>query len=209
MDRVENHGILYLMFAKIARALKSMELEERILHGGILMTAVGIFLPWFGGLWFGSESVWSGFGFYTAYIGGSVFLIQLFLLIMTLSPMVGGPILVRKSSRNHLRLVLCGVSVILLLAALTVLLRVTFEVTRAEIRFGMYVSLIGSIVACLYSFLRYQEQQRSEVQELFRHPELIASEKTISKQHEEEPLPPPPPPPPPPLAEDHNLFSQP
>ena len=202
-------AILYLMFAKIARAFRTMELEEKILHSGILLTAIGVFLPWFGGLWFGSESVWSGFGFYTSYIGGSVFLIQVFLLVMTLSPLAGGPIIIRKSSRNYVRLLLCGISVILLLAALTVLLRVTFEVTRAEIRFGMYVSLVGSIVACLYSFLRHQEQQRNEVQELFRHPEVQSPAKQIAKKHEEEePLPPPPPPPPPP-PEDHNLFSQP
>lgn len=200
---------MHMLQEKVLRTIRTMELEEQILHIGVVITAIGVIMPWFGGQWLGDERLWTGFGFYTSYVGTAVFLIQLFLLLITFSPMLGGPILVRKSSRNSVRFHLSILSTILLLACLTVLLRVTFEVSRAEIRFGIYIALIGSIVSTLYSYLRHQEQLKSQVQELFHHPERDTSEekKSVSRQAEEAPLPPPPPPPAPPPAEDHNIYN--
>jgi hypothetical protein len=36
-----------------------------------------------------------------------------------------------------------------------------------EIRFGIYLSLVGSIIVSLYGFLRVQQKQKRDVQELF------------------------------------------
>ncbi len=196
------------MFDKLLRGLKSMELEDQILHAGVLVTAVGIFFPWFGDQRFGTSQVWSGFDYYTGYIGWVVFLLQLFLITMTISPMVGGPVLVRKSSRPTVRFSLCCMTVILLAAAFSVLLKITFEVSGADIRMGIYLSLVGSFVALLYAFLRQRQHERSKVRELFHHPDEGMTNKRQPAVPEPDADAPPPPPPPPPLQpEDHNLFS--
>ncbi len=195
------------MFEKLMRAVKAMELEEQILHVALIGSILGVFLPWFGGQWFGKEQMWNGFGFYTAYLGFSVFALQVFMLVMTISPLVGGPVLVRRQQRNYVRFALCCICMILLAAAFTVLLRVTFDVSGAEIRWGIYISMVGSAVALLYSFMRHQQFLRSQVKEVFQHPDELRTPVKRDAPAQEDNMPPPPPPPPPMPPEDHNLFT--
>lgn len=195
---------------KLVRLVRSMELEEKILHVGVLVSLGSLFLPWIGGQWYGIVQQWSGFGFYTGYIGHAVLLIEAFILVMTISPMFGGPVVVRKSNRNSVRLKLCALCTILLVAGFTILLRLTSEISGAEIRFGIYTSIIGSAIATLYAFLKYQEEIKAQAQALFQHPDetvLKPKPKPVDTFPEDKPPPPPPPPPMPP--EDHHLFSTP
>jgi len=179
-----------------------LELEEKILNAGAVVAIVGVFLPWIGGEQLGGSTVsYSGFGFYTTIIGVSVFALQLFVLLITLIPLTGGPVLVRKRYREIVRLCATAEATILILAALSVLIKVTLDLARMEIRFGIYVSLIGSLVALFETFLRFQEQRKSFVQELFRHPEEDAL--PVDKEEFFEAPPPPPPPPPP---EEHRMY---
>ena len=194
------------MFATLIRKLRSLELEEQILNIGALIALIGVFMPWSGGLMLGSDPVThSGFGFYTSFIGIAVFVINAFILAVTLVPMAGGPIIIRKRHKDMVRFTASGHSIALVLAAITVLMRVSFEFSRMEIRFGIYVSLIGSIVATLYAFLRVQENRKEQVREIFHHPEI-----------EEDPTPtsapnlftrPPAAPPPAENPEEHKIHS--
>ena len=178
-----------------------MELEDQILHAGVVVCVAGVLMPWFGGDWSGTQTLWTGLGFYTAYIGWGVLLMQLFLLLSMLVPLIGGPVLLRRTIRHTVRLILCFSSLILLLAALSVLIRVTFEFSGVDVRFGIYLSLVGSGISTLYAFLRYQEQNKTASQEQFRHPD----EKPVVRTPElDDTLPPPPPPPPPAAVEDHH-----
>lgn len=197
------------MYEKFLRLVKSMELEEKVLHIGVLICLLGIPTPWIGGQWYGNTEQWSGFGFHTGFIGHAVFLMQIFLLAITLSPFLGGPIIVRKPNRSVVRLFISALCTALLVSAFTVLLRLTSEVSGAEIRFGIYLTIVGSTVTTLYAFLRYQEEVRAQAQALFHHPDEPA--KMPPKKPDplpEEALPPPPPPPPPLQPEDHH-FAQP
>lgn len=72
------------------RTLKALELEERLLNAGALIALLSVFLPWIGGDWLGGDSVsYSGFGFYTGFLGWAVFLLHLFLVLLTLVPLLG------------------------------------------------------------------------------------------------------------------------
>lgn len=195
------------MFEKLPRIFRSLELEEKVLHIGVGICLVGLFIPWLGGQWSGIERQWNGFGFYTGFIGHIVLILELFIVSMTLSPLLGGPILVRKTLRNFVRLYLSSITSILLIACFTILFRLTSELSGAEIRFGIYVSILGSILSTLYAFLKYDEQRKNEVQQLFHHPDeqQPAKKKNIDPLTDEH-RPPPPPPPPPMPAEDHSLF---
>lgn len=199
------------MYEKFLRMLRAMELEEKILHTGVLVCIFGLFVPWIGGQWSGTVQQWNGFGSYTGFIGQVVLLLQLYIFAITISPLLGGPVLVRKAIRQPVRLFLCSISTILLVMAFTVLLRLTSQLSSAEIRFGIYFAIVGSAITTLYAFLKYQEQQRSLNQALFLHPdEQSATPKpkvTAVADSLPEDRPPPPPPPTPPPAEDHHLFS--
>lgn len=200
------------MLERILRVIRAMEIEEKILHAGVLVCIFGLFLPWIGGQWYGNAQQWNGFGFYTGYIGQAVLLMQLYILIVTISPILGGPIIVRKALRNSVRLGVSSVCFVLLLASFTILLRLTSEVSGAEIRFGIYVVIIGSALTTLYAFLKYQEQRKNEVRQLFHHPDeqqAVVKKKTPPPPSYDEGSPPPPPPPPPMPPENHQLFSRP
>ncbi len=198
------------MYVKLIRMIRAMELEEKVLHIGVLVCILGLFVPWIGGQWSGMIQQWSGFGSYTGFIGHVVFLVQLFILFMTISPLLGGPVIIRKAHRNSVRLCLSCICTVLLVMSFTVLFRLTSQISGAEIRFGIYVSIVGSVITSLYGFLKYQEELRSHNQALFLHPDEQAVPKpkniTVADSLPEDrpPLPPPPPPLP---VEDHHLFS--
>jgi len=191
------------MLEKLSRGVKSMEMEDQILHIGVVVCALGILLPWFTEQPYSTTNTWSGFRYYTAYLGTAVFLMQLIILLTTALPMVGGPVFVRKSSRNYFRLVLSSLSLVLLGSSFTVLLQVTNNVSGTDIRFGLIVSIIGGAVAALYSLLKYQQQLKTQTQELFHHPEESVLRRPHPLREPEEPPPPPPPPPPLPVEEHH------
>lgn len=197
------------MYDKLLRALRGMELEEKILHSGVILCLISLVMPWIGGQTYGTDQEWNGFGFHTGYIGLEVLMIQFFILSMTFSPMLGGPIIIRKSRRYTIRFLVSILSTVLLVTAFTVILRLTSEVSGVEIRFGMYLSIVGSAVTTLYSFLRYQEEILSQNQALFHHPDEFSVHKGSSKPESklEESLPPPPPPPTPPPLEDHTFYN--
>ncbi|OGJ66048.1 hypothetical protein A3G69_01485 [Candidatus Peribacteria bacterium RIFCSPLOWO2_12_FULL_53_10] len=192
------------MLSRLFRKLTTLELEEQILNGSAIVSLIGVLLPWMGGEWLGGDNVtYTGLGFYTSFIGLGVFLLQAFILLITIIPLTGGPVLIKRRHREVVRLATTGLSSILILVALSVLTKVTLEFSRMEIRFGIYVTLVGSLVATLYAYLRFQEQRKSSVQELFHHPE---DSEQVPERNESAPVPPPPPPPPAPEPEEHRLF---
>jgi hypothetical protein len=192
------------MPSRIVRSVLALETEEQILNIGALTAIVGMFLPWISGEWLGGDAVtYTGFNFFTSYLGLVSFLLLVFLLCITFVPLAGGPVIVRKRHRETVRLCLVSASTLLVLAALSVLMKVSFEFQRLEMRFGIYVTLIGCLVALIYAILRFQEYRKSIAQELFRHPE---DQRPQHEQKESFAAPPPPPPPPPPAPEEHRLY---
>ncbi|MFH0770652.1 MAG: hypothetical protein V1926_04725 [Candidatus Peregrinibacteria bacterium] len=196
------------MSPNFLQKMRMLQVEEQILNVSAVVAIIGVLLPWTGGQMLGSDSTtYSGLGFYTSFIGLAVLLLHLTIVLITLIPLTGGPVLIRKQYREVAKLFLSLIATILVLAALSVLTKVTFEFSRMEVRFGIYVALIGSIVVLLYAFLRVQEQRKSQVKELFHHPEDTGSI-PVSRKDPELPLKPPPPPPAPPAPEDHRLIPQ-
>jgi len=192
------------MPSRIKRAFAGLELEERILNGASLLAIVSVFLPWISGQWLGDEDLtYSGFQFFTSIIGIIIFLCHVSLLALTVIPMFGGKMMLRKKQKEIIRLCLAGQATILSLAALSVLTKVTYDYTRMEIRFGIYCTFIGSLVAAFYAFWRLQEFRKSESQDLFHHPD----DRTVATDRIETVMqtPPPPPPPPPLQPEEHHL----
>lgn len=190
----------------VLRKLTGLDLEEKILNIGSIAAFLGVFMPWAGGEWLGGDSVtYSGFGFYTAYLGIAIFVIHLGILALTISPASGGPALIRKERKDLVRLIAAGQATVLALAALTVIVQTTLDFTRMEIRFGIYVTLIGSMVCTLYAFLCFQERKKREVEQIFHYPAPSASEQPAAPGGIQSHVPPQPPSEP----EDHRAFPPP
>ncbi len=191
--------------SNLVRTLSALELEERLLNAGACIALLSVFLPWIGGDWLGGDSVsYSGFNFYTGFLGVAIFLLHLFLVLLTLVPLLGGPALVKKRYRELVRLLVSTQALILVLAVLSVLMRVTFEFTRMEVLFGIYICLAGTILAFAESLQRYVVQRRSQPHAIFHHPE--DQEPPEVREELRAPPPPPPPPPPAPEPEDHRFH---
>lgn len=190
------------MASKIFRSLLSLELEEKIINITALAGLASVFLPWLSGEWLGGDSVmYTGFHFYTSFIGIVVFLLYALLLSVTLVPLLGGPQIVKKNNREFFRLCIAVQALVLTIAALSVLMKVTTEFSRISIRFGIGVTFIAGFIAVFYCFLKWQEYRKSLVLEHFHHPEDRPAQ---AFERQESHLPPPPPPPP--LSpEEHHL----
>lgn len=154
------------MFKQFIRQLAAMELEEKILNAGSFVGFIGVFLPWVSG----NAVTYAGYSYFTGFIGLTIAVLHIFVLLITFSPMLGGPSLIRKDRKDLARFAASAQTAILVLAALSVITKTTLDFTSLEIRFGIYLTLIGSLVAALYTFMLFQENQKREVQALFHHP---------------------------------------
>jgi hypothetical protein len=186
------------------RLLANLDLEDRILAAASLFAFVSVFLPWMSGQWLSEEAVsYSGIHFFTSYIGMTVALCMLAVFVMTIVPAAGGQLPLKRRQRETLRSSLAILAAVLTLAALSVLINVTYDYTRMDIRFGIYATFAGSIVSAFYAFWKLQEFRKSEPHEVFHHPEEM-----VQQEDRRDPFDvPPPPPPPPPLApEDYKAI---
>lgn len=199
------------MWKNVQRALSALDLEERILNGAVLASLVFLFFPWMSGQFLGGDPVsYSGLQFYVSYIGLSILVLQVAILLITILPIVGAPSLVKRPMRATVRLWLCVQVAVLTIASLSVLTRVTYEFRGLGIRYGVYFSLVCSLIAALYAFLQWQEERRAEVQDVFHHPEDNAHVAPTPAPEPHAHMAPPPPPPPPPLPpEEHHIHRRP
>ncbi|MCA9371169.1 MAG: hypothetical protein KC680_04380, partial [Candidatus Peregrinibacteria bacterium] len=137
-----------------------LDLEEKILNIGSLSALVCVAFPWVSGEWLGGKHVtYTGLGFFTSFIGIAIVLLHLYVLLVTLIPLTGGPAIVQEKNKDGLRLFTTLLASALTVAAWSVLTKVSFEF-RLEISFGLYGTLIGSLVSSLYSFLLFQEKRK-------------------------------------------------
>lgn len=192
------------MAPQFGKQLKALDLEEKILNGSSLLAVLCIFLPWISGEWLGNEqATYSGFGFFTSFLGIAIFLLQFFLLLVTIIPLVGGPVFIRRRYREWVRVIAASQSFVLALAALSVLLNITLEFSRMQIRFGLYLTLVATAGSTVYALLRLHDQRSNASQDVFSHPDDAGRE---LPEHEVNVAPPPPPPPPAPEPEEHRLY---
>ncbi len=189
---------------RLIKTVLSIELEERILTAGSFLAILGLFFPWISGDWPGGESVsYRGLGFFTSFLGVAILLFHIALLLIGLLPLLTGKPLVKKRYREFTRLCLTAQATIFVLACLSVLTKVTLEFTRMEVRYGVYVCLVGCLISLFEAIVRYVEQRKARAQEMFHHPE--DAERPPEKETFA-PAPPPPPPPPAPAPEEHRLY---
>lgn len=187
------------MQLRLKRILANLDLEDRILTTASMIAFISVFLPWMSGQSGIEEEVsYSGVQFFTAYIGIAIALCSMGAFLITIVPATGGQLPLKRKQSETLRVALSLLASVLTLAALSVLINVTYDFTRLNIRFGIYGTFAGCIVSTFYAFWKLQEFRKNEPQELFHHPE-----ETMQQEERREPfISPPPPPPPPPMQHE-------
>lgn len=164
------HGILNSMASSFFSKLRRMETEEKLLNAGVLMTMLSLFFPWLSGRWIADEirtDTALSLSSYISFIGLTMLLLQGFVLLVSLVPLWSGKIILRTEHKHIVRLCCNAITAILIVASLSVLLKVTFDFPSMQIRFGVYAALVGSFLSTLYSFLLVQEEHRRHVRSLF------------------------------------------
>ena len=170
----------------ILRKIFALEIEEKILNTAAVFAFVCVFFPWVGGEWLGGKTVtFNGLGFFTSFIGLTVLLLQTYILLITIIPITGGPLIIKTRYKNMARLMAAALSTLLTVAIWSVLTKFTFEFSRLEIYFGLYGTLVGSLVTTLYSFLRMQEERKTEAKNLFTHESTMPSEQNFAPPPEQ------------------------
>lgn len=174
------------MPADFLKKVHRLQLEEKILNAGSLIAAVCVFFPWVSGEWLGGKHVtYSGLGFFTSFIGLGVLLLHAYLLLITIVPLSGGPAIIHKNNKDGMRLLTAILTSVLTIAAWSVLTKFTFEF-RLQVSFGLYGTLIGSLISSLYAFLLFQDGRKRHIEEFFHKEEAKPEMHVPPPQHEPE-----------------------
>ncbi len=145
--------------------VQELELEEKILNGASLVALICVFFPWVGGEWLGGKTItYNGFGFFTSFMGLAIFVFHLTILSVTIVPLLGGPEIIKRGRKDLFRFVTAVIASILTICVWSVLTKFTFEFSRLDIHFGLYITLVGSLVATLYTFLNLQDKGKPRMQ---------------------------------------------
>lgn len=159
--------------------------EEKVSGLGALLVLVGIFLPWYSVvLNFDKKSITeSGLSGDLGVLG----FVVLLMVILALLVLVGEHLHIRLPqlgyTREQILFFLMGQSAFLILLAIAVYTKRSLEFTDAELRFGIYLALIGALLGAFAIFAQIQKFKKKEVHEFFEHDEEI--EKETEKEIEE------------------------
>ncbi len=160
--------------------------EEKVTLIGGLLVLFGSFLPWYEvNLKVESQQViQNAFSGDLGVIGFVIFLVTLLALLYLTGEHMGFNLPSFGYAKEKVILFLMGQSSFLLLLAVAVYTKRSLDFTDAELRFGLYLSLIGAVLATLSIFAFTQRLKKKEVETFFNKEE---DEETEPEEEEEEP----------------------
>ena len=147
--------------------------EERMAGIGAILVLVGAFLPWYSVVFsFNEKGVTeSGFTGDLGVVGFVVFLLTLLSLAFLMGSHLNFKLPHFGFHKDKIILFLLGESAFLLLLTIAIYTKRSFEYTNAELRFGLYLALIGAFIGTFAAFAQIQKKQKKDVEEFFSHPE--------------------------------------
>ncbi|MBN1258518.1 hypothetical protein JXA05_02045 [Candidatus Peregrinibacteria bacterium] len=147
--------------------------EEKVAGLGMLVALVALFMPWYSVVFtFDKKSVsQSGFAGDLGVLGFIIF-IMVILAALTLTgeylhfrlPRLG-------YGKEQILLFLMGESAFLTLIAIAVYTKRSLEFTSAELRFGIYLALVGALLSTFAVYAQMQKFRKKDVESFFEHPE--------------------------------------
>ncbi len=164
--------------------------EEKVVGLGILLTFVGLFLPWYSVVFaFDKTSVsQSGFAGDLGVIGFIIFLMVIIAVLVLTGEYLHFRLPQFGYNKEQILFFLMGESAFLTLIAIAVYTKRSLEFTNAEIRFGIYMSLIGACLATFAAYAQMQKLKKKDVEAFFEHEEELPKPPKKSHAKKEEPI---------------------
>jgi hypothetical protein len=158
---------------RIKHILLRLSTEEKVLGIGALMVIVSAFMPWYSVASAVEQTVitQSGFSGDMGVIGFVVFLLTLISLAFLLADHIHFRLPKFGYRKEQIILFLMGEAAFLSLLIIAVYTKRSFDYTNAELRFGVYLSLIGSAIGTFAAYAEIQKQQKKTAQDFFNNPE--------------------------------------
>ena len=166
--------------------LLRLSTEEKVLGIGCLTVLVGAFLPWYSVVFnYRDQNISeNGFSGDLGVIGFVIFLLVAISLTFLISSHMNFKLPDFGYKKEKINLFLMGESAFLILLTIAIYTKRSLEYTNAELRFGLYISLIG---ACLGAFAAYAQIQKTEkkvAQDFFGYPESDSGDSGITDDGE-------------------------
>jgi hypothetical protein len=182
-----------MLLQRLKHTLLRLSIEEKVIGVGALAVIVGLFMPWYSVVLNFNDMATSESGF-SGDLGVIGFVVFLFMLL-GLGFLLAGHFRFRLPQfgfkKESILLFLSGESAFLLLLAAAIYTKRSLDYTNAELRFGLYVALIGSILATFAAFALLQKIQKKEAKAFFEHGETepeTAEEPQVEEALPEEPV---------------------
>ncbi|MFH0820352.1 MAG: hypothetical protein V1908_01115 [Candidatus Peregrinibacteria bacterium] len=160
-------------FRRLKHTFLRLSAEERVTLIGGLLVLVGAFLPWYQiSLKVDSRNVVeNGFSGDLGVIGFVIFLITLLAVLQLTGEHLGFRLPTFGYAKERVILFLMGQSAFMLLLSVAIYTKRSLDFTEAELRFGLYLALIGGILGTLSAYAFTQKLKRKEAESFFKHPE--------------------------------------
>lgn len=157
----------------IKHLLLRLSIEEKMLGVGAIIVLASAFLPWYSVVFSFNENgiTESGFSGDLGVIGFVVFLLS----AMALGLLAASHLRVKLPqfgyNKEQILLFLMGQSAFLVLLTIAIYTKRSLEYTNAELRFGLYLSLIGACIGAFAGFAQIQKNEKKDAKSFFEHPE--------------------------------------
>lgn len=182
-----------MILRRIKHTILRLSPEEKVIGLGSLLVIVATFLPWYSVVFSFDKKMesFSGFAGDLGVIGFVSFLLVLLALLVLVGEHMGFKMPTFHYSKEQALFFLMGESAFLVLLMVAVYTKRSLEFTSAELRFGIYLALIGAFLGAFAAFSQIQKLRKQEVEAFFEHPEPVKPKpaKKESKAEKEE-LPP-------------------
>ena len=162
----------------------TLEIEQKILLTAVIITIIGLFLPWTTGQWLGAEAdVGSSFALFTT-TNAWLLLLGNFALLSTLHPTIIQKVWLNYTQRIHaIQLIISIACLLLMIAVSTTVYEMSNEASLLHTGFGMYVSLLSMTVSVMYSYILKINHDKDRSKPNFSHPNDNPSSPTFTPLH--------------------------
>lgn len=177
-----------MKFRRLKHTFLRLNAEERVTLIGGLMVLLGSFLPWYQvSLKIEEQTVISnGFSGDIGILGFVTFIITFLGLLYLTGEHLGFRLPTFGYVKERVILFLMGQGAFLLLLSVVIYTKRSLDFTDAELRFGLYIALIGAVLATFSSYALIARLKKTEVEDFFSIEEKQPRAKAVSEEEEEE-----------------------
>ena len=176
-----------MFLRRLKHMLIRLTAEEKVIAVGSLVILFSAFMPWYSVvLNFDKGVSENGFSGDLGVIGFVVFLMTLLTLVFLVGDYLNFKMPQFGFSKESVLLFLSGETAFLLLLVVAIFTKRSLDYTNAELRFGLYTALIGSVFSAFAAFAQIQKMHKKEARAFFTHDDEPLQEEDEKMEESEE-----------------------